>query len=258
MRVKNPLGQFNSRKSVPSRNQPDQPDPGLKGLPDLVEPVVGWRAWKVRTLLLGSNSRPTLSSIILDTTWAPRRKITAEHNFDLGEKCSGLLEPECSCGVYAFKNRADAFTYLVRVRDRLVGMSVDVAIGTVSLWGRVVECEKGFKGQFAYPHHIYVPASVSRFVPTVSSAFGVAVGVYASTCEKDISIAIPTGGDGQNSQTLYLKNADFPGFENFPFEVGFFDLAPSLARQSQRFPGHSDVPFLSSGAERPLEDGDRP
>jgi hypothetical protein len=243
MRAKHLLGRFNSRMSSRLTHQLVQPDPGLEGLPDLVEPVVGWRAWKVRTPLSGSNSRPTMSSIILDTTWAPRRKITAEHSFDLGAKCSGLLELDCSCGVYAFKNLADAFTYWVRVRDRLVGMSVEVALGTVSLWGRVVECERGFKGQFAYPRHVYLPASVSRFVPMFSSAFGIAVGVYASTCKKDISIAISTGADGQNGQTLYLKNADFTGFENFPFEVGFFDCVPSSARQAERSLGRSgDLP----------------
>jgi hypothetical protein len=32
-------------------------------------------------------------------------------------------------------------------------------IGTVSLWGRVVECTRGWRGSHAYPNRIYVPAT---------------------------------------------------------------------------------------------------
>lgn len=32
-------------------------------------------------------------------------------------------------------------------------------IGTVSLWGRVVECTRGWRGSYAYPKRIYVPAT---------------------------------------------------------------------------------------------------
>ena len=33
-------------------------------------------------------------------------------------------------------------------------------IGTVSLWGDVVECERGWRAAFAYPSRIFVPLGV--------------------------------------------------------------------------------------------------
>lgn len=226
MKTRKLLGRFTSRKTDPL-NRAGQPDPALERVPDVVEPLVGWRAWKVWAPLSGSDSCPTLSSVILDTPWTPRRKAIAEHSFDLSEKCRGLVKESCSCGIYAFKYLADAFAYLVRYRDGLLGMSVEVALGQVSLWGRVIECERGFKAQFAYPRHIYLPASFSRFVPNVRSGFGVAVGVYASTCEEQIRVRIPSTGECRDDQILHLRNAEFSGLENLAFDVGFYDLEPS-------------------------------
>jgi hypothetical protein len=34
--------------------------------------------------------------------------------------------------------------------------------GQVSLWGRVVECEQGWRGQHGYPAALYVPALTVR------------------------------------------------------------------------------------------------
>ncbi len=38
-------------------------------------------------------------------------------------------------------------------------LSVQWVIGTVSLWGRVVECTRGWRASHAYPKAIYVPAT---------------------------------------------------------------------------------------------------
>ena len=42
-------------------------------------------------------------------------------------------------------------------------MSVHRVIGTVSLWGRVVECTRGWRGSRAYPKKIYVPPTRAPF-----------------------------------------------------------------------------------------------
>ncbi len=235
MSLKDLLSRFKNRKNRPSICHPEgHPEPGFEGIPDFVEPLLGWRAWKVRAPFSGSHACPGLSSVVLDTPWAPRRRFSAEHSFDLGVKCRGLLELDCSCGIYAFNDPLEAYVYMMRVRDRLLGMSVEVAIGAVSLWGKVVECELGYKAEYAYPHHIYLPASFGRYLPVVSSAFGVATGVYASTCEEELILTISPAFRGLESTTLHLQNSGSLRPRDFPYEVGFYDLG-TLPGQENRF-----------------------
>ncbi len=234
MSLKDLLSRFKNRKSGPSIcHLEDRPEPGFEGIPDFVAPLLGWRAWKVRAPLSGPGACPGLSSVVLDMPWAPRRRFSAEHSFDLGVKCSGLLDIDCSCGIYAFNDPLEAFVYLMRVRDRLLGMSVEVAIGTVSLWGKVIECELGYKAEYAYPHHIYLPASFARFLPVVSSAFGVVAGVYASTCEDELSLAVSPPFGGLKRATLRLKNSGSLRPREFPYEVGFYDIRALPGRKEQ-------------------------
>lgn len=157
--------------------------------------------------------------------------MTAEHSPDLSGRCSGLLESGCSCGVYAFRSADDAFAYLVKVRDRLMSMSVEVSLGTVSLWGRVVECERGYKAQFAYPHHIYLPVRIARLVPEVSAAFGVPVGVYSSAREEEISIPVPAGLGSRKE--LLLKNAHLLSGKDLPYQAELYDQAALPVRMGQ-------------------------
>jgi hypothetical protein len=244
MSLKNLLSRLKSRRSGPSTHHPEgHPEPAFEGIPDFVLPLIGWRAWKIWAPLTGSDSCPVFSSVILDTPWTPRRKFSAEHSFDLGAKCHGLLELDCSCGVYAFKDPLEAFVYLMKVRDRLLGMSVEVALGTVSLWGRVIECELGYKAQYAYPCHIYLPASFARFLPEVSSEFGVPAGIYASTIEEEIRLTFSSGSTRKDRRELHLKNSGQVNPKGFPYEVGFYDLAPWHGRRSQLPMGDPDLSF---------------
>ena len=255
MSLKDLLNRFKNRKSGPSICHPEShPEAGLEGIPDFVEPLVGWRAWKVRVPFPGAGACPGLSSVILDTPWAPGRKFSAGHSFDLGVKCHGLLRLDCSCGVYAFNDPLDAFVYLMRVRDRLLGMSVEVAMGTVSLWGKVIECESGYKAEFAYPRHIYLPASFARFLPVVSSAFGVDTGVYAFTCEDELNLVVSPAFSEPESRTLHLKNSGSLKLRGFPYEVGFYDLWAATGRKKQLLADRPDFEFPASGA--PEDPGD--
>lgn len=257
MSLKDHLSRFRNRKSGPSMRHPEsQPEPGFEGIPDFVEPLLGWRAWKVWAPLSGSEACPGFSSVILDTPWAPRRRFSAEHSFDLGVKCRGLLDLDCSCGIYAFNDPLEAFVYLMRVRDRLLGMSVEVAIGTVSLWGRVVECELGYKAEYAYPHHIYLPASFARFLPIVSSAFGVAAGVYASACEDELDLAVSSSSafGGQENMTLQLEKSGTLRPRDFPYGVGFYDMKTTPEQKKQLPFARPD--FRLSAADSFEEPGD--
>jgi hypothetical protein len=239
--LKNLLSRLKSLKSGPPNPAPEgHSERAFEGIPDFVQPLIGWRAWKVWSPRTGCDSCPVFSSVILDTPWTPRRKISAEHSFDLGAKCHGLLEMGCSCGIYAFKDPLEAFVYLMKVRDRLLGMSVEVALGAVSLWGKVVECESGYKAQYAYPCHFYLPASFARFLTIVSSAFGVPAGIYASTLDAEIRLALSAGSTGRDHPELCLKNSGSVNPKGFPYEAGFYDLAPLPGGRSQFSTGGHD------------------
>ncbi|TAM80908.1 MAG: hypothetical protein EPN47_13565 [Acidobacteria bacterium] len=255
MSLKNLLNRFTGRRNDPWIHRPeDHPESGVEGVPDFVEPLLGWRAWRIWAPAFGSNLCPAFSSVILDTPWMPRGKFSAEHSFDLGAKCRGLLDLDCSCGIYAFKSPLGAFDYLMRVRDRLLGRSVEVALGTVSLWGKVIECELGYKAQYAYPEHIYLPASFVRFLPEVTSAFGVAVGIYASACEEEISLPVSSATRDQHFPRLRLKSSVFLNAHHFPYEIGFYDVLPSPAQGKQLPIARPD--FSSPPSGLPEEPGD--
>jgi hypothetical protein len=113
------------------------------------EPIQGWRAWRLH--------RPGGDLRIAPTTpradWEPRVAIHAT--------CSGAHtreymvynpelaafhrspEPGCTCGVHAMKDPR-------RLRRSRPGRNAGV-IGTIAMWGRVIEHTKGWRGEFAYP-----------------------------------------------------------------------------------------------------------
>ncbi|HET7214833.1 MAG TPA: hypothetical protein VFL79_14675 [Terriglobia bacterium] len=255
MSLKDLLSRFRNRKNGPLICRPEShPETGVEGVPDFVEPLLGWRTWKIRTPFPGPDACPGLSSIILDKMWAPRRKFSAEHSFDLGARCRGLLDLACSCGIYAFNDPLEAFVYLMRIRDRLLGMSVEIAMGTVSLWGKVVECRLGYKAEYAYPHHIYLPASFARFLPAVSSRFGVGTGIYAFTTDDELSLAVAPASGYPETVTLHLKNSGSLKPRGFPYEAGLYDPGGFQGQKEQLPEAWPDFMFPASDA--PEEPGD--
>jgi hypothetical protein len=67
-------------------------------------------------------------------------------------------EGGCGCGIYATREPEEAAFYL-QERGWGDALSVQRVIGTVSLWGRVTECKRGWRASHAYPQTIYVPAT---------------------------------------------------------------------------------------------------
>jgi hypothetical protein len=120
--------------------------PGL--VPDYAEPTVGWRSWFV----LWSEGRPRLSSTCYATLWQPGREVVAS--------CRRHPAPDdaCHCGIYASRRIRDALPFLIsssRPRVRAVAS----VVGRVALWGRVVECAGGWRGERAYPVELFVTST---------------------------------------------------------------------------------------------------
>jgi hypothetical protein len=108
--------------------------------PDGVEPLVGWRYWRVDGGALGSLTR---------SLWWPSMR-AFEAQCRLIDRHGAVPSPDCHCGIYA-ANDLDTLKCLARPHLRL-----PLALGKVALWGRVIPAERGCRAQFAYPKRLWL------------------------------------------------------------------------------------------------------
>jgi hypothetical protein len=112
--------------------------PGIVRRPETVpEALDAWRAWAVVEL----GGEPRLSSLTRPERWEPYAPVRARCRHPTHRRPRRF----CSCGVYA-----------VPRPELLAGLGpiAGGAVGQVSLWGRVVEHERGFRAEAAYPARI--------------------------------------------------------------------------------------------------------
>jgi hypothetical protein len=130
-------------------------------VPDSIDPVVGWRVWDVVAL----DGALRLCSLAFWSIWLPRCEATATCRRGWVEN-PGALAPhtapaeECTCGLYATRTVAHTLAYSRGVSRR--GDTVHRVVGRVTMWGRVVEAEAGWRASHAYPAALYVPAGYRR------------------------------------------------------------------------------------------------
>lgn len=77
---------------------------------------------------------------------------------------------DCSCGIYAVKSFRLVFDYVVE--------HPWYVFGKVALWGKVIEHEKGYRAEFAYPLGFYEDIGISRangIVQNFANAWGVEI-----------------------------------------------------------------------------------
>jgi len=127
--------------------------------PDFAEPLEAWRVWRV----VGCHGELSLASVMRRTVWPAGEPLRAEC---LVPRAFGWLrrrpqhdapEEACDCGIYA-ADLEEASRYLY---DSLPDALARV-VGQVSLWGVVVECERGLRASRAYPGSLYVSRGTSR------------------------------------------------------------------------------------------------
>jgi hypothetical protein len=120
-------------------------------------PIVGYRVWVLR--------EGKLSSYAVDNFWTPQKanvaqcggyegvKFWGSHKVTSGPRLiphADYVAPlaECGCGFYAFKTLPDLVEWL---QDR----EPKVVTGEVYLWGKIVDCQYGYRAQYAYPKQFY-------------------------------------------------------------------------------------------------------
>ncbi len=111
-------------------------EPGTSTISEAIE---SWRAWTLAGSRDGTDA--SLRPIAGDgRPWPERRPARAECR---RRHRGPVPDPWCSCGLHAVHD-PDA---LRRTRDPAV-------IGTVALWGRVVEHANGYRAELAYPQRL--------------------------------------------------------------------------------------------------------
>lgn len=149
----------------------------------IISPVTAYRIWYVplQPILV-------MRSYWIQTPWDPCKRLEAECRNQMSCVCAGDFwtttkrEPEeaftcsCSAGIYGWKTFDQGFEMYIDEIEKMDGMGREepvtnrVAFGKVYLWGKVVECEKGFRGQYAYPSGIYYTSANS---PALASMYRV-------------------------------------------------------------------------------------
>lgn len=119
-----------------------RPGPAPADLPTSIEPVLGWRVWRLldddHDVRLGSMTRPDLwpqgepfrATCPTPTAHGPR--VPAE---------------SCSCGIYAASTPEDL------AHAGVLGVSASV-VGAIAMWGTVVEHDRGARAELAYPSRL--------------------------------------------------------------------------------------------------------
>ena len=147
--------------------------------PDYIEPVVGWRVWRIEYRRGGAR----LTSPMIRTKWPCLQPLEARcaafRSFWPGRRTHDVPDVDCQCGIHAASLEAFEEEFVVTTR----GEKPRLAIGRVALWGRVVEGERGWRGEFAYPDRVFVvvPAATDAEkgaqIAAALAGYGVDIGI---------------------------------------------------------------------------------
>jgi len=154
-------------------------------IPDVIEPIVGYRGWNVKGLQDSHVSPSVRVSSKLDIEiWEPGKDVVAVCANSLipsidsrtqGKDCGECPSPDSrahygfGCGIYAYRDppMAAMNNDPMHLRGRIWG--------EVLMWGNVYEHEYGFRAQYAYPSAFAwtLGSRVEEVARALSKAYGV-------------------------------------------------------------------------------------
>ena len=135
--------EWNAMQTPPSH----QANVGGEVMPDEfgTEPLQGYRGWYV--VNAGDGAGFALRSLHAGHIWSPQveavclQSLTVFYRGPDGAHVSP--DPACSCGIYA-QLPEQPLTEWDRMKQGRV-----TASGTIDMWGRIIQCERGYKAQYA-------------------------------------------------------------------------------------------------------------
>ena len=111
-----------------------------KPMPDHIATLTAYRAWRV----LGDMLSPLGGTV---SPWEKKKAVGATCLRAASHKAPVR---DCECGYWSFKS-------MDLLQKALPQYANSVAVvGSVEIWGRVIECENGFRSEFAYPKELWL------------------------------------------------------------------------------------------------------
>jgi hypothetical protein len=171
-------------------------------VPDYISPVVGYRVWQWDAAGLKS---------LNGERWVSGQPLSAVCRADAIGSIAGLSKAthnpvelpyfSCTCGVYAAKS----IEHLRQCGYKKFGVH-----GEVYLWGTVIEHERGWRAQFAYPKALFlaadkIPFSLSEINSRLKTLSEFGTDIYLLRDRE--SVALWRNGSGYDAPGLdYLIN----------------------------------------------------
>jgi hypothetical protein len=225
-------------------------DEVLRAGGSLQEAIAGWRVWNLKEHASEPRLIPAGSGV---DAWEPRRAAKARCG------ASSLLvagigrhtapDIRCTCGIYAGRS-LETFE-----RSRPAWPPPPV-IGTVSLWGTVIEHERGWRAGFAYPARLRLVCAMCAWfepgtgVPEVVHRF--AGKLYTLCAAHRGGIQVP---DGRRTQPTGLDPTEL---QTRLIQAYAVDLLPKEALGSLcEQPATPALPYMPTIRVVPIEDEGR-
>mgnify|MGYP006285002167 FL=1 len=133
-------------------------------VPDLIEPIVGYRSWTVR---VHPSGEPRLCSPYRRHVWQPRQAHHAvcgvtNWTSPIGIRPARGAPPVheapaegCTCGVHAWRSESAA------LMDAADTRGLRAVSGSLAMWGTVLRHERGYRSAFGYPESLTVHAATT-------------------------------------------------------------------------------------------------
>ena len=224
---------------------PNTPPPSRS---HLEEPIEGWRVWNLTEDRSGPRLLPAGSGV---DHWRPRRASEARcavpRLLRAGIGTHAAPDIRCQCGIYASRS-LELFE-----RPRPAWPPTPV-VGTVSLWGTVIEHERGWRGRFAYPGRLRLVCAMCAWfepgtgVPQVVHTFGTRL--YTLCASHRGGIQVPDGRrtrpTGLDPRALQSRLVETYAVDLLPEEAvrSLFERSSTTARPY--FPSISVVPVAEA------------
>jgi len=193
--------------------------PGARqlGIPDAIEPLVGWRYWRA--------DEGWLCSLNKFKTWPAGRPLRAQCSLAMDH---GPLPGErCGCGIYA---AIDLPTLKELVQPDL---GSPLVVGEVSLWGKVIPAELGFRAELAYPRRLWVVSdsvAILEFPDGAPLALAERYGIPVEPCDATWAVSEEAGNPWHLEPRVTEIRAAVAAFKQ-----GVDRLAAALAQGDEVF-----------------------